>query len=178
MNELPTVKFSVVKQPIADTGVDYFGPLSVNLNKKTRAKNLQENQNGLPNTNDRGKDVREKIATGNKSDEKKVATSNEHWGNGTILITGDSVVSGLMEKKMSRNRKSKTRFFPGAKIKDLFHFTIHLPEKKRDYVILHVRTNDARYKAGLGISNKILELMSFIKVKYSDCKKTGLPTHQ
>ena len=37
MSELPIERFSVVKQPIAHTGVDYFGPLSVNLNKKTRA---------------------------------------------------------------------------------------------------------------------------------------------
>ena len=54
---------------------------------------------------------------------------NEHWKNGTTLIMGDSTVSGLMEKKMSRSRKVKIRFFPG-KIKDMLHYAIPLLEKK------------------------------------------------
>ena len=88
---------------------------------------------------------------------------------------GDSTVSGLTEKKMSRNRKVKIRFFPGAKIKDMFHYAIPLLEKNPDYVILHVGTNDAPYKAGSDISNEILELMRFIKDKHPGCKKITLP---
>ena len=98
---------------------------------------------------------------------------------GTTLIMGDSTVSGLLEKKMSQNRKCpktvKIRFFPGAKIKDMFHYAIPLLEKKPNYVILHVGTNDTPYKAGSGISNEILELMRFIKEKYPGCKKITLP---
>ena len=107
-----------------------------------------------------------------------MATSNEHWKNGTTLIMGDSTVSGLMEKKMSRNRKVKIRFFPGAKIKDMFHYAIPLLEKKPDHVILHVGTNDGTndaYKGGSDISNEILELMSFIKEKHPGCRKITLP---
>ena len=59
-----------------------------------------------------------------------MATSNEHWKNGTTLIMGDSTVSGLMEKIMSRNPKVKIRFFPGAKIKDMFQYAIPWLEKK------------------------------------------------
>ena len=92
-----------------------------------------------------------------------MATSNEHWKNGTTLSMGDSTVFGLMEKKLSRNRKIKIRFFPGAKIKDMFHYAIPLLEKNPDYVILHVGTNDA-----------ILELMRFIKEKHPGCKKITL----
>ena len=87
---------------------------------------------------------------------------------------GDSTVSGLMEKKMSRNRKVKIRFFPGAKIKDMFHYAIPLLEKKPDYVILHVDTNDAPYKGGSDISNEIPELMRFIKEKHPGRKKITL----
>ena len=87
---------------------------------------------------------------------------------------GDSTVSGLMEKKISRNRKVKIRFFPGAKIKDMFHYAIPLLEKKPDYVILHVSTIDAPYKGGSDISNEILELMRFIKEKHPACKKITL----
>ena len=87
---------------------------------------------------------------------------------------GDSTVSGLMEKKMPRNRKVKIRFFPGAKIKDTFHYAIPLLEKNPDYVILYVGTNDAPYKGGSDISNEILELMRFIKEKHPGCNKITL----
>ena len=37
MSELPIERLSVVDQPFAHTGADYFGPLLVKLNKKNRA---------------------------------------------------------------------------------------------------------------------------------------------
>ena len=141
--------------------------------KSPAEKNLQESQIGLRNAKEREKNVKE-LTKSPKNDEEKVATSNEHWKNGTTLIMGDSTVSGLMEKKMSRNRKVKIRFFPGAKIKDMFHYAIPLLEKKPDYVILHVGTNDAPYKGGSDISKEILELMRFIKEKHPGCKKITL----
>ena len=134
---------------------------------------MQESQIGLRNAKGREKNVKE-LTKSHKNDEEKVATSNEHWKNGTTLIMGDSTVSGLTEKKMSRNRKVKIRFFPGAKIKDMFHYAIPLLEKKPDYIILHVGTNDAPYKGGSDISNEILELMRFIKEKHPGCKKITL----
>ena len=35
MSELPIKRLSVVKQPFAYTGADYFGPPLIKLNKKT-----------------------------------------------------------------------------------------------------------------------------------------------
>ena len=58
----------------------------------------------------------------------------------------------------------------------MFHYAIPLLEKKPDYVILHVGTNDAPYKGGSDISNEILELMRFIKEKHPGCKKITLST--
>ena len=92
---------------------------------------MQESQIGLRNAKEREKNVKE-LTKSYKNDEEKVATSNEHWKNGTSLImgiSGQSTVSGLMAKKMSRNRKVKIRLFPGAKIKDMFHYAIPLLEK-------------------------------------------------
>ena len=151
---------------------------SINLHNSLKKripaeKNLQESQIGLRNAKEREKNVKE-LTKSHKNDKEKVATSNEHWKNGTTFIMGDSTVSGLMEKKMSRNRKVKIRFFPGAKIKDMFHYAIPLLEKKPDYVILHVGTNDAPYKAGSDISNEILELMRFTKEQRPGCKKITL----
>ena len=90
---------------------------------------MQESQIGLSNAKEREKNVKE-LTKSHKNDEEKVATSNEYWKNGTTLIMGDSTVSRLMEKKMSRSRKVKIKSFPGAKIKDMFHYAIPLLEKK------------------------------------------------
>ena len=60
--------------------------------------------------------------------------------------------------------------------KFMFHYAIPLLEKKSNYVILHVDTNAAPYKAGLDITNEILELMNFIKEKDPYCKKFPLST--
>ena len=56
----------------------------------------------------------------------------------------------------------------------MFHYAIPLLEKKPDYAILHVGTNDAPCKAGSDILNEILELMRFIKEKHPDSKKITL----
>ena len=54
------------------------------------------------------------------------------------------------------------------------HYEIPLLEKKPNYIILYVGTNDAPYKTGLDISSEILELMNFIKETHPDCKKITL----
>ena len=43
----------------------------------------------------------------NSADNNTVQENNEEWRKGATLILGDSTISGLMEKKMSRNRKIK-----------------------------------------------------------------------
>ena len=46
----------------------------------------------------------------------------EEWRKCTTLVTGDSVIAGLREAKLSSNKKIKVRFFPSAKPEDLmFH---------------------------------------------------------
>ena len=71
----------------------------------------------------------------NNADNNTVQEKNEEWRIGTTLILGDSTISGLIEKKMSRNRKIKVRYFPGAKIKDMYHYAIPLLKKKPENII-------------------------------------------
>ena len=66
----------------------------------------------------------------NNADNNSLQQNNEEWRKGTTLILGDSIMSGLIEKEMFRNRKIKTRYFPGAKIKDMYHYANPLLEKK------------------------------------------------
>ena len=52
---------------------------------------------------------------------------------------------------MSGNSKIKVRYFPGAKIKDMYHYVIPLLEKKPENMILHLGTNDAPFKSDTDI---------------------------
>ena len=53
----------------------------------------------------------------------------EVWKKGTVLIVRDSVVSGLRESKVSFRRNIKLRFFPGARIQDLYYYLVPLLRK-------------------------------------------------
>ena len=66
----------------------------------------------------------------NSADNITVQENSEECRKGTTLILRDSTISGFIEKKMSRNRKIKVRYFPGAKIKDIYHYAIPLLENK------------------------------------------------
>ena len=48
------------------------------------------------------------------------------WKKGTVLITGNSILSGLRESKMSKWRLIKVRSFPGARIRDMFFYLVPL----------------------------------------------------
>ena len=46
------------------------------------------------------------------------------WKKGTVLIVGDSVVSGLRESKMPFRRNIKVRFFIGARVQDMYNYLV------------------------------------------------------
>ena len=74
---------------------------------------------------------------------------------------------------MSRNMKIKVRYFPGAKIKDMYHYEIPLLQKKPENIILHLGTNDAPYNSGTNILKDMIELKNFILEKLPSCKKNN-----
>ena len=69
------------------------------------------------------------------------------------------------ETRMSRTFKIKVRPFPAAKTEDMFHYLGPLLEKMPDYVILHVRTNDAIDYEASDIVKKILQVKEFLKLR-------------
>ena len=109
----------------------------------------------------------------NNSDSNPLQEHNEEWRKGTTLILGDSTISGIIDKKMSRNRKIKVRYFPGAKIKDMYHYAIPLLEKKSENLILHLDTNDAPYKSDTNILKDLIELNDFFLEKSLSCKNNN-----
>ena len=109
----------------------------------------------------------------NNSDSNPLQEHNEEWRKGTTLILGDPTISGIIDKKMSRNRKIKVRYFPGAKIKDMYHYAIPLLEKKSENLILHLDTNDAPYKSDTNILKDLIELNDFFLEKSLSCKNNN-----
>lgn len=65
------------------------------------------------------------------------------WPKDTILITGDSIISGLREHKFVGLGNKKVRSFPGATILDMKDHIKPLIRKKPSKIILHISTNNA-----------------------------------
>ena len=80
-------------------------------------------------------------------DETKLLETHEDgkWKKGMTLIMGDSILSGLREHKMNHRRSLKVRYFPGARIADMKHYSVPLLMKQPERIILHIGTNDAPF---------------------------------
>ena len=79
-----------------------------------------------------------------------------------MLIVGNSVLSGLRESKMSFRRNIKVRFFPGARIQDMYYYLVPLLRKRPDKIILHAGTNDAPHMKADEMLEELGKLKSLI----------------
>ena len=107
----------------------------------------------------------------NNVDNNTVQQNNEEWRKGTTLILGDSAISGLIDKKMSRNRKIKVKYFSGAKIKDMYHYAFPLLEIKPENIILYLGTNDAPYEFDTDIPKDLIELKDLVELEKPPSRK-------
>ena len=102
----------------------------------------------------------------NKEQEKEKSESSTNqvhrWPPGTTLIAGDSIVSGLMEKKMGKNNV-KVRSFPGACMRDMYYYLEPLLMKCPTNVILHACTNDAIDKEPHELTDELLQLKHHVE---------------
>ena len=78
------------------------------------------------------------------------------------------MISGLREAKLSRNRKVKVRFLPGAKANDLVFHLIQYLNKKPDNIIIHIGTKDGPYSNENTIYVEIKKIKELIKTQ--QCK--------
>ena len=95
--------------------------------------------------------LKQKCSECNRKEKNDKVNSDETPGNfkhawpaGSCLIVGDSILTGIDEKRLARNNKVvKVRDFRGATIDDLKHHLVPLLKKKPEHIILHIGTNDA-----------------------------------
>ena len=108
-------------------------PSQENIVIETNEKNDWHKTNEQPN------DTHNKIVK-NKQDERD---NHSCWSSGTCAIVGVSMTNGIDEKRLSQKYGSLKIFhFSGARIEDLNHLIMSIIEKKPDYLILHLGTND------------------------------------
>ena len=84
------------------------------------------------------------------------------WPENTTLITGSSIICGLVENRL-RKFNSKVRSFPGACVDDMYDYLLPLLKKKPTNIIIHIGSNDAPNKNADQISEEITNLKEFIE---------------
>ena len=81
-----------------------------------------------------------------------------HGQKGTTCIAGDSVVSGLQPGLLSQKRKVKVKNFSGVNARDMHNHIKPILQRKPEYIISHIGTNDALNLPPNEILDKVLEL--------------------
>ena len=97
----------------------------------------------------------------------KTLHPDSQWKKGTTLIIGDSMIGGVLEKRL---RNTKVRSYPGAIIEDLFYHLVPLLRKKPTNIIVHAGTNNTTIDNPELIIHKLMTLREFILSKIPDCK--------
>ena len=101
--------------------------------------------------------------------QKKVT---QKWKQGTVLITGDSMLTGIDEGRLQARHNVKLRPFSGASTEDMTSYLKPLMNKEPSVVILHVGTNDAT-ENGIdsdAIVSRILSLKAEIEKSVVGCR--------
>ena len=104
--------------------------------------------------------------------EKAKKTSTHTWKNGTVLITGDSMLNGIEESKLQMKFDVKLRAFSGANTEDMHSYLKPLLKKEPTTVILHIGTNDST-ENGIDsdkLVKRILDLKDEIEKMVHGCK--------
>ena len=117
-----------------------------------------------------------------KVDNKERSKSNAHivknssalknqQGPHKCFIVGDSIISGIDEKKLERNNFTvKVECVPGAKTMNLKDNILSIIEKSPDLLIVHSGTNDAVHKTSRDILTDLLHLKYLVLSKLPNGK--------
>ena len=81
-------------------------------------KKQKENEKNLSNT--LNKQRKEKDNQQNL-EKPQITDRSGVWRKGTCTTVGDSMLNGTDQRRISKRHTVKVRFFPGARIKDMYH---------------------------------------------------------
>lgn len=90
----------------------------------------------------------------------------EIWPENTTLIVGDTVIKGIVEKRItSHDFPVKVRSFAGARVSDFYFCMAPLLSKKPSNVIIHVGSNDVEHSYADKIADEIVALKAYVVEK-------------
>ena len=98
------------------------------------------------------------------------SSSIRQWRKGKTLRVGDSMITGIEEKRIFRNRSVKVRILSGATSHDMNEYLNPLLKRNPDNIILHVENNISVNETSGDILNEILSLKNFIEKLCPTCK--------
>ena len=87
-------------------------------------------------------------------------------------IQEDSTLNGIQEDKMCSTQMINVRVFPWACVTDFYNSLEPLMERKPSKLIIHTGTNDAIEKDVDQIFNELLNLKSYVNVRFPNCNDT------
>ena len=109
----------------------------------------------------------------------QIPSTTKTWRKGTTLVCGDSILSGLREKRLHRNGMVKVRTFLGASIEDLRDHLVPLLRKKPQTIVMHIGTNNCSDESSEIVMGKLSSLVDFVKNTVDGCKVLiSTPTHR
>ena len=87
------------------------------------------------------------------------------------------MINGIDQKKLQKHSNVKVFYFSGARINDMNHHLLPIIAKQPDFLILHVRTNDATTNTSRKIIDDLLMLKCNILKQLKNCRvKVSKPT--
>ena len=87
-----------------------------------------------------------------------------------VLVLRDSLLNGIKESKLSKDRHIRVQPISGAKIKDISNNLDELIHNDLKTIIMHVGTNNAVEDTPEDIYNDLISLKAKIKIKYQAVK--------
>ena len=125
------------------------------------------------NSSDNNKDTNsvKKIGMNYCDGAQSNSQSNENgkWRKNTVLIVGDSMLSNINERTLSRKYTIKVRSFPGATVSDMFDYLKPLLKKEPEKILLLIGANDVEHKTAALILAEIKSLIDFIQEHIPTC---------
>ena len=137
--------------PISNVSSDMYSYLSTSTNVS------YENKKGARRINDSLDRIKSLKQVGNENNVHK-------WPKNTVLVASDSMLSKLDERRLCKNNfNMKVRSFNGSTVEDMYFYLYPLLKKEREYLILHVGTNDCANNTSERVLNNIISLKQHIE---------------
>ena len=146
--------------------------VSTNLGRKQRGKEetalpspLQttSSANGIPNND-------ENMTNNNKKNQSPTKEGSV-WPRNTILITGDSMLSNINERTLSRKCKAKIRSCPGATVRDMFDCIKPVLKPEKIILIVQMISSIKHFK-------KLLRKLNYSSNSYKNVYLDGMSLSQ